>query len=287
MVKDREVAETMVEKGLVSLSLFRGIKPNDYKLKPGKILTICGSKGHGKTTLTAHIGANEMLPLNARSKVRAAREEAKQLRLYYGFKHVHVANSVKHIIYSEFDLRTSTDQGYKKRWAYKLDFERMVLPDGKIDAQFFPFGAILLIDELMNKFAASDYTTNKMPKPMRDFLRLIRHRGISIVTNSLVPTGADNGIRTMSQNYMLIVHRTDDWYRGMPRTTWYCLEFDNDKSCAKFAENPCRKGINYVPYVFEHIGDIHKCVDSNGENKKFLVGMKNRPMEFKSWRRTA
>ncbi|MBS7401227.1 MAG: hypothetical protein KIG16_01800 [Eubacteriales bacterium] len=279
-------AKTMVEKGMVSLSLFKGIKPNDYELKPGEIVTICGPKGHGKTTLTAHIATSEMLPNKAWYKVREARAEAKNLRLC-GFRYAFVPENVKHLVFSEIPIRTCSDQGYLPRWAHKLDFDRMLLPNGKNNAQFFPYGAILVIDELMNKFAARDYTSGKMPKEMCDFLRLIRHRGISVVTNSLVPTGADKGVRDMSQTYMLIVHRADDWYRGKPRTTWYCLEFDNDKSCAKFAENPYRKGINYVPYVFEHVGDIHKCVDSNGENDKFLVGMRKRPIEFKSWRRAA
>ena len=276
-------AKTMIEKGLVPMSLFHGIKPNDYVLNGGEIVTICAPKGMGKTTLTAAIGVREMLPPVAWKKVQYARAEAEKLRKC-GFKKAKVPSSVKHLVYSEFELRTCNDQGYLARPAHVLDFERMVLPNGENDAQFFPYGAVLFIDELMNKFAARDYTRgDAMPKEMCDFLRLIRHRGIAVVTNSLVPTGADKGMRDMSQNYLLIVHRTDDFYKNKPRTTWYCLEFDNDKSCAKFCENPRKNDIVYVPYIFVHYGDIHSCVDSHGENAKFLVGMKNRKIEFKKW----
>lgn len=277
-------AKSMVEKGLVDLSIFRGIRPNDYVLKAGEILTITAPKGMGKTTLTAAIGVREMLPPNAWYKVKMARAEAEYLR-WKGFKKVCVPKDIKHLVYSEFPLKTCNDQGFAARPAHVLDFDRMVLPGGEIkNAQFFPFGATLFIDELMNKFAARDYTRgDAMPKEMCDFLRLIRHRGIAVVTNSLVPTGADKGMRDMSQSYMLIVHRVDDEYKGRPRTTWYCLEFDNDKSCAKFVENPKRSEVSYVPYIFVHNGDIHQCVDSQGENDKFLVGMKNRAFEFKKW----
>lgn len=275
-------AKTMVEKGLISLSIFHGIKPNDYVLKGGEVVTICGHKGHGKTTLTAAIGIREMLSPTAFYKVRVARKEAEFLQKA-GYTYAKVPDSIKHLVYSEFPLCTAKDQGYNPRYARILDFERMVLPNGKNNAQFFPYGAILLIDELMNKFSARDYTKNKMPKEMCDFLRLIRHRDIAVVTNSLVPTGADKGVRDMSQNFLLIVHRIDDFYRGKPRTTWYCLEFDNDKSCAKFAENPRKSDVPFVPYIFQYCGDIHRCVDSQGENHKFLVGMENRAIEFDTW----
>ena len=276
-------AKTMVEKGLVDISIFRGVTPNDYSLVGGEIVTICGPKGSGKTTLTAHIGANEMLPPVAWPKVCKAREEAENLQRK-GYENAVIPSNVKHLVYSEFPLQTCNDQGYLSRPAHVLDFDRMVLPNGVNNAQFFPYGAVLLVDELMNKFAARDYTRgDPMPKEMCDFLRLIRHRKIAIVTNSLVPTGADKGMRDMSQSYMLIVHRVDDTYKNLPRTTWYCLEFDNDKLCAKFCENPHRLDTFYVPYVFIHYGDIHKCVDSEGENDKFLVGMKKRKIEFKDW----
>lgn len=276
--------KSMVEKGLVSLSIFSGIQPNDYVLRAGEILTITGRKGMGKTTLTAAVGTREMLPPNAWFKVKKAREDAERLR-QRGYRKAHISKKIKHLVYSEFPMCTCNDQGYAARPAHILDFERMVLPGGNIkNAQFFPYGSTLFIDELMNKFAARDYTEGKgMPKEMRDFLRLIRHRGIAVVTNSLVPTGADNGIRTMSQSYMLIVHRVDEEYKGRLRTTWYCLEFDNDKSCAKFDENPKRGDIPYVPYIFVHDGDIHRCVNSEGENDQFLVGMEDREFEFKDW----
>lgn len=279
-------AKTMVEKGLVSMSLFRGIKPNDYCLKGGEIVTICGSKGSGKTTLTAHIGANEMLPPIAWYKVCKAREEAEKLQ-HIGYKKAVIPSDIQHLVYSEFPLKTCNDQGYLARPAHVLDFDRMLLPNGINDAQFFPYGAVLLVDELMNKFSARDYTRGEsMPKEMCDFLRLIRHRDIAVVTNSLVPTGADKGMRDMSQNYLLIVHRIDDTFKNKPRTIWYCLEFDNDKSCARFCDNPRKNDVVYVPYVFVHEGDIHQCVDSQGENDKFLVGMKNREIEFKKWEMT-
>ena len=81
----------------------------------------------------------------------------------------------------------------------------------------------------------------------------------------------------------IIVHRVDDIYKNLPRTTWYCLEFDNDKSCARFCDNPRKRDVAVVPYIFVHEGDIHSCVDSQGENDKFLVGMEKREIEFKDW----
>lgn len=277
-------AKTMVEKGLVSLSIFNGVTPNDFELQPGEIITICGDKGAGKTTLATAIATREMLPPRAWWQVQKARDKAKDLRRYKGIKNAFIPKKIKHLVYSEFPLRTCSDQGYAARPAHKLDFERMLLPDGKNNAQFFPYGAILVIDEIMSKIAARDYISgDAMPKASRDFLQVIRHYGIKIITTSLIPTGADKGMRDMSQNYMLIVHRVDDKDKNLPRTIWYVLSFDNDKSCARFRENPRRNDIAYVPYIFIHNGDIHQCVDSEGENDKFLVGMKNRKIEFDDW----
>lgn len=277
-------AESMVEKGLVSLSLFDGIPVNDYVLSPGKITTIVGSKGIGKSTLASAMACREMLPPIATRKVKKARIEANCLRAQ-GYRKVRVPASVKHLVYSNFPLHTCNDQGYLARPAHVLDFKRMVLPNGKNNAQFFPFGSGIFIDEGMNEKSARDYTSNGMPKEQRQFLCVIRHRDIYIVLTSLSPTGVDKGLRDMSQSYLLIVHRVDKECKGRPRTIWYCLEFDNDRSCARFRDNPKNSNEPYVPYVFIHDGDIHRCVDSQGENKKFLVGMKNRAFEFKTWRK--
>lgn len=275
--------KSLVEKGLVSLSLFDGIVPNDFVFEDGEIVTICGDKGAGKTTLMAALATQQMLPPNAWWQVERARQEADYLRTV-GYKKAVVPKDVKHLVYSEFPLKTCNDQGYLSRPAHVLDFDRMLLPNGINNAQFFPLGAWLVIDEFMAKFAARGYIEGKaMPKEMREMLQVIRHRKIKIITSSLQATGSDKGIRDMSQTYILIVHRTEDEYKNLPRTTWYVLAFDNDKSCAKFRENPHRNDISYVPYIFVHNGDIHKCVDSEGKNDRFLVGMENREIEFKNW----
>ncbi len=276
--------KTMVEKGLVSLSIFNGVKPNSFEWSAGEIVTICGDKGIGKTTLAAVMATREMLPPIAYWKVREARKEANYIRKYKGCKEAVVPRNVKHLVYSEFPLATCSDQGYLKRPAYKFDLDRMLLPDGVNDAQFFPYGALLVSDEFMAKFAARGYTQGEvMPMASCKFLQVMRHRGIRILTTSLTPTGADKGLRDMSQTYFLIIHRIDDTYRNLPRKTWFVLSFDNDKSCAKFKDNPRRTDIAYVPYIFMHNGDIHKSVDSEGENVRFLVGMENRKIEFDTW----
>ena len=280
-----EHTPSMVERGLVSLSIFKHVKPNTYKFAPGKVVCACGDKGFGKTTWLACVGSHEMLPPVSDKRVMQARIYATKDRAK-GCKKAYISPDLKHLVYSEIPMQTGADQGYLPRAAHVLDYERMILPSLESDviAQFFPYGSLLIIDELINKDAAHDYAkTGGMSKPKRSFLSLIRQRGIRVVTTSLVPTGADKGYRDMCKNFLLFVHRVDDTFNGKPRTIWYALEFFNDTSCAKFYADPKKYDGLYEPYIFLYNGDIHKVVDSEGQSDEFLVGMENREYDIKDW----
>ena len=155
------------------------------------------------------------------------------------------------------------------------------------DVQFLPYGSLVVIDELMEKFDARDFNKKdaSMPAGMRKFLQICRHRGLAVVTGCLLASGADKRFRQMSQNILLIVHRDDQFCQDeLVQTTWYCLEFAGAELCDKFLNNH-KIEVSFTPRIFIHKGNIHDCVDSYAENDEFLAGMENKAFEFSGRRK--
>lgn len=277
------MAASLVEMGFCSLRIFRNVKPNDFEITGGMVVFCTGPKGAGKTSLLAHLAGTQMLPEVAFDKVRIARAEAAALRAQ-GYKNAIIPDYVNHLVYSDIPIQTSKDQGYLPRYTWDLDVMRMQVPNaengGKV--QFEPYGAVKVIDELMEKFDARDFNKKdaSMPVGMRKYLQICRHRGIAVITGCLLASGADKRFRQMSQNILLIVHRDDRFNKDkLTQTTWYCLEFGSAEACDKFLSN-YQAEVSFTPRIFVHYGNIHDCVDSYLENNEFLAGMENSAFEF-------
>ncbi len=277
------MAASLVEQGYCSLNLFRHVTPNDFEITGGMVVFCTGPKGAGKTTLLAHLAGTQMLPNVAFVKMRIARAEAAGLRAK-GYKNAVIPHYVNHLVYSDIPISTSKDQGYLPRHTWPLDVMRMQVPNAENggNVQFEPFGAVKVIDELMEKFDARDFNKKdvSMPAGMRKYLQVCRHRGIAVITGCLLASGADKRFRQMSQNILLIVHREDGFNQSkLTQTTWYCLEFASAELCDKFLVNHTAE-VSFTPRIFIHKGNIHDCVDSYLENDEFLAGMEDKAFEF-------
>ncbi len=277
------MAASLVEQGYCSLSLFRNVRPNDFEITGGMVVFLTGPKGAGKTSLSAHLAGEQMLPEIAFDKVQIARDEVWMLWTQ-GYENLEIPDYVEHLVYSDIPICTSKDQGYLPRTTWKLDVSRMQVPNEENggDVQFFPYGATVVIDELMEKFDARDFNKKdlSMPAGMRKFLQICRHRDIAVITGCLLASGADKRFRQMSQNILLIVHREDGFSNGsLTQTTWYCLEFASAELCDKFLANHTVE-VSFTPRIFIHKGNIRECVDSYAENDEFLVGMENKTFDF-------
>jgi energy-coupling factor transporter ATP-binding protein EcfA2 len=265
----------------ISPKLFDKIRPNEFCIEGGMVVYLTGPKGAGKSTLLAHLAGQIMLPPLAREKVLMARTEAEFLQKYRGFT-ASVPKNIKHTVYSDVTIRTCKDSGYLPRVTHDLYVERMTLPTEDNNAQFFPRGATLIIDELMEKFDGRDFNTKdrKMTPEDRKFLQTLRHRGLSIITGCLIASGTDTRFRKMSQNVFLIVDKEDVFSGGtFVGTLWRCLEFASDTLCDKFLQK--QDGISVTPRLFFHKGNIYSCTDSYAENESFIVGMEKSEFGFK------
>jgi energy-coupling factor transporter ATP-binding protein EcfA2 len=266
---------------LADLRIFNGIKPVKLDLQGGMIVYVTGQKGSGKTTLIAHFAGEQMLPPISNYKVHIARKEAEEL-YKNGYVFARIPNNIKHLVYADIDITTCKDQKYLPRMRYPLDIDKMAIPtETNKNVHFFPYGATLVIDELMEKFDARDHNKKEagLSVGQRKFLQIIRHRGISIITGCLLASGSDKRFRQMSNNILLIVNRKDILkHNTLVRTIWYCLEFPNANLCDKYLET---KDTTFaLPCVFEHKGNIWEYVDSYSENKQFIAGMKDRAIDF-------
>jgi energy-coupling factor transporter ATP-binding protein EcfA2 len=264
-----------LEDGNFDLNIFEKVKPDTFEFKGGIVPYFCGRKGMGKTTLISHIAGTKMLPPTSYDEVFEAQQEAESI----GKK---IPWYIEHLVYSDISIQTCKDQGYLERKTYALDIEKIGVPSEEdTDVLFLPWGSTLIIDELMEKFDAQDWNKkgSGMPKKLKKFLQICRHRNICIIVGCLLASATNNRFRNMSQNIFLIVERKDEFDNDiLVQTTWYCLEFASSALCDNYIESGDIKGAK--PVIFTHQGSIWNTVDSYAENEQFLYGMKKRQFDF-------